>query len=60
LALTWPLRSAGIGAGVGGSISHGSAAPAGSQDRTRSIVTNRRRMNFLLLNCLLRFPRRLN
>jgi hypothetical protein len=44
LALTWPLRSAGIGAGVGGSVSQRSAALAGSTAIRRSIATRKRRI----------------
>src|SRR5580700_633528 len=42
LTAAWPLRSEGIGAGVGGSVSQRSAAPAGSATRTNSSASRRR------------------
>src|SRR5580693_3529026 len=42
LTAAWPLRSAAMGAGVGGSVSQRSAAPAGSAIRTNSSASGRR------------------
>jgi hypothetical protein len=45
LASASPLRSEGIGAGVGGNTSQRSAALIGSAATTRSILSNRGSMN---------------
>src|SRR6266852_4610640 len=44
----WPLRSVAIGAGVGGKVSHLSAANAGKAARTRRGVSRNGRMSFSL------------
>ena len=48
LTCAWPLRSVAIGAGVGGKVSHRSAASAGRTAKTRRGVSRNRRMSFFL------------